>query len=183
MEIQNIYIPIDIIDIIYKKIPKLKDKENFYKVNKSFYENYHEKTKMYYLEVYLNVDYLKFYNLLNKYDYEKVDIEYLKRICFESIKYLNLYKYIYLDNIRGFGDYRFIFELLFKYDIINSYMIEQNSPHFHTHFYPFLEKSIVKNNRKKTIENINNSDMLFSLKRKFIPKSEKNKTQWIHLFE
>ena len=102
---------------------------------------------------------------------------------FESIKYLNLYKYIYLDNIRGFGDYRFIFELLFKYDIINSYMIEQNSPHFHTHFYPFLEKSIVKNNRKKTIENINNSDMLFSLKRKFIPKSEKNKTQWIHLFE
>ena len=85
MEIQNIYIPIDIIDIIYKKIPKLKDKENFYKVNKSFYESYHKKTKMYYLEVYLNVDYLKFYNLLNKYDYEKVDIEYLKRICLNQL--------------------------------------------------------------------------------------------------
>ena len=94
MEIQNIYIPIDIIDIIYKKITKLKDKESFYKVNKIFYENYHEKTKMYYLEVYLNVDYLKFYYLLNKYDYEKVDIPYLEKICFESIKFLNSDKLI-----------------------------------------------------------------------------------------
>ena len=183
MEFQNIYIPIDIIDIIYKKIPKLKDKENFYKVNKSFYKNYHEKTKMYYLEVYLNIDYLKFYNLLNKYDYEKVDMKYLEKICFESFKYLNSYAYIYLGNTQKFGDYRFIFELLFKYDIITKYMIEQNYPHFYTHFYPFLEKSIVKNNRKKTIDNINNSDMLFSLKRKFIPNSKKNSTQWIHLVE
>lgn len=183
MEIQNIYIPLDIIDIIYKKITKLKDKENFYKVNKSFYESYHEKTKMYYLEVYLNVDYLKFYNLLNKYDYEKVDIEYLKRICFASFKYLNSYTYIYLGNIRGFGDYRFIFELLYKYDIINKYMIQKYSPHFYKHFYPFIEKSIVKNDRNKTIENINNSDMIFSLKRKFKPFSKKNKINWIQLVE
>ena len=183
MEIQNIYIPIDIIDIIYKKITKLKDKENFYKVNKFMIENYHEKTKMYYLELYLNIDYLKFYNLLNKYDYEKVDIEYLERICFESFKYLNSYTYIYLGNTQKFGDYRFIFELLYKYDIITKYMIEQNYPHFYTHFYPFLEKSIVKNNRKKTIDNINNSDMLFSLKRKFIPYSNKDNIKWIHLVE
>ena len=53
---------------------------------------------MYYLELYLNIDYLKFYNLLNKYDYEKVDMEYLERICFESFKYLNSYTYTYLDN-------------------------------------------------------------------------------------
>ena len=183
MEIQNIYIPIDIIDIIYKKITKLKDKENFYKVNKSFYESYHEKTKMYYLEVYLNVDYLKFYNLLNKYDYEKVDIPYLEKICFESIKFLNSDKYVYLNNTQGFGDYRFIFELLYKYDIINKYMLKQNSPHFYKHFYPFIEKSIIKNVRKQTIENINNSEMLSGLKRKFIPNSKKNNIAWGYLFE
>ena len=183
MEIQNIYIPIDIIDIIYKKITKLKDKENFYKVNKSFYENYHEKTKMYYLELYLNIDYLKFYNLLNKYDYEKEDMEYLEKICFESIKFLNSDKYVFLNNTQGFGDYRFIFELLYKYDIINKYMLKQNSPHFHTYFYPDIIKSIVKNDRKKTIKNINNSQMIFPLKRKFIPCSYKNKTKWIHLVE
>ena len=96
---------------------------------------------------------------------------------------MNSYTYIYLGNIRGFGDYRFIFELLYKYNIITKYMIEQNYPHFYTHFYPFLEKSIVKNNRKKTIDNINNSDMLFSLKRKFIPNYNKNNYKWIHLVE
>ena len=183
MEFQNIYIPIDIIDIIYKKIPKLKDKENFYKVNKFMIENYHEKTKMYYLELYLNIDYLKFYNLLNKYDYEKEDMEYLEKICFESFKYLNSYTYIYLGNTQKFGDYRFIFELLYKYDIINKYMIKQYSPHFYKHFYPFIEKSIVKNDRNKTIENINNSDMIFSLKRKFKPFSKKNKINWVQLVE
>ena len=40
-----------------------------------------------------------------------------------------------------------------------------------------------KNDRNKTIENINNSDMIFSLKRKFKPFSKKNKINWIQLVE
>ena len=180
MEFNNIYIPNDIINIIYKNLPKLNDKMNFTKVNKFMFKKNYNKTQIYTLELYLNLDYLKFYNLINKYDYPKEDLEYLKKICFESLKYMNT---IWLNNIQGFGDYRFIFELLYKYDIINKYIIQKNTPHFYKHFYSFMDKSIVKNDRKKTIENINNSDMLFTLKRKFKPYSRKNKIEWVYLVE
>ena len=182
MDINNIYIPNEIINIIYKNL-KIYDKKNFTKVNKFMIKNYHKKTQMYSLELCVNKDYLRFYKLINKYDYIKEDIEYIKKICFEAIKYLNLHYCIYLDDINGFGDYRFIFELLYKYDIINKYMIKQYSPHFYKHFYPFIEKSIVKNDRNKTIENINNSDMIFSLKRKFKPFYKKHNINWIQLVE
>ena len=180
MEFNNIYIPNDIINIIYKNLPKLNDKMNFTKVNKFMFKNNYNKTQIYTLELYLNLDYLKFYNLINKYDYPKEDLEYLKKICFEALKYMNT---IWLNNTQGFGDYRFIFELLYKYDIINKYIIQKNTPHFYKHFYSFLDKSIVKNDREKTIENINNSDMLFALKRKFKPRSRKNKVDWVYLVE
>ena len=182
MEFNYIYIPNEIINIIYKNL-KFNDKKNFTKVNKFMIKNYHKTTQMYSLELYVNRDYLRFYKLINKYDYIKEDIEYIKKICFESFKYLNSYAYIYLGNTQKFGDYRFIFELLYKYDIINKYMIQKYSPHFYKHFYPFIEKSIVKNDREKTIENINNSDMIFSLKRKFKPFSKKNKINWVQLVE
>jgi len=183
MEFNNIYIPYDIINIIYKNLNKFKDKRSFTEVNKCMLKYYYKKTQMYSLEIYVNKDYIRFYNLINKYDYEKEDLEYLKKICFETMKHLNLHYCIYLDDIHGFGDYRFIFELLYKYDIINKYMFKQNSPHFYKHFYPFMEKSIIKNERKQTIENINNSEMLYSLKRKFIPNSKKNNIEWVYLFE
>ena len=182
MELGDFYISDDIINIIYNNLYII-DKINFTIVNKYMFTNYYNKTQMYHLDFFLNNDYIKFYNLLNKYDYEKVDIPYLEKICFESIKFLNSDKYVYLNNTQGFGDYRFIFELLYKYDIINKYMIKQYSPHFYKHFYSFIEKSIVKNDRNKTIENINNSDMIFSLKRKFKPFSKKNKINWIQLVE
>ena len=149
MEFHNIYIPNEIINIIYKSL-KFNDKNNFTKVNKFMIKNYHKKTQMYSLELYLNNDYLTFYNLIYKYDYEKEDLEFLKYVCFEAMRYLNVGDYIYLD-------YRYIFELLYNYDVINKYMIKKNCPYFYKCNYQYIIKSIVKNNRNKTIENINKS--------------------------
>ena len=76
MDIQDIYIPPEIVDIIFSKI-EYKNKKKFILINKYLYKKYNKVIHFYRLDIHLNNDYYKFYTLLNKYNY-KEDKEYLK---------------------------------------------------------------------------------------------------------
>ena len=71
----------------------------------------------------------------------------------------------------GFGDMRFIFELMYKGCILDQNIILKNNlekNHFYIHFYNDLLNCIIYNDRKKTIDNINKIPKLTSLKKNFI---------------
>ncbi len=175
---KKIYIPNDIINIVMDKLNRYEDKNNFSMTNSFIYKNYHKRVKIYKLEKYLNKDYIRFYNLLQIYDYEKEDLEYLKKICIKSVKEpLN----VWLNDTVGYADLRFIFELMYHYDIINKYIIQKD--YLPKSFFRDIKQCIVKNNRLLTLKNINNlvPDNILSLKKSFNPCSDKNKDKWVKL--
>ena len=175
---KNIYVPNDIINIIIDKLNRYEDKNNFSMTNSFIYKNYHKRVKIYKLEKYLNKDYIRFYNLLQIYEYEKEDLEYLKKICIKSVSEPPT---IWLNDSVGYADLRFIFELMYHYDIINKYTI--NKGYLPTIFFRDIKQCIVKNNRLLTLKNINNMgpDYILSLKKSFNPCSDKNKGKWVKL--
>ena len=173
-----IYIPNDIINIVMDKLNRYEDKNNFSMTNSFIYKNYHKRVKIYKLEKYLNKDYIRFYNLLQIYDYEKEDLEYLKKICIKSVKEPTN---VWLNDTVGYADLRFIFELMYHYDIINKYIIQKD--YLPKSFFRDIKQCIVKNNRLLTLKNINNlvPDNILSLKKSFNPCSDKNKDKWVKL--
>jgi len=175
---KKIYIPNDIINIIIDKLNRYEDKNNFSMTNSFIYKNYHERVKIYKLEKYLNKDYIRFYNLLQIYDYEKEDLEYLKKICIDAVSKPPT---VWLNDFVGYADLRFIFELMYHYDIINKYLIRQSC--LIKNFFRDIKQCIVKNNRLLTLKNINNMDPgnILSLKKSFNPCSDKNKGKWVKL--
>ena len=175
---KKIYIPNDIINIVMDKLNRYEDKNNFSMTNSFIYKNYHKRVKIYKLEKYLNKDYIRFYNLLQIYDYEKEDLEYLKKICIDAVSKPPT---VYLNDCVGYADLRFIFELMFHYDILNKYVIRQSC--LIKNFFRDIKQCIVKNNRLLTLKNINNlvPDNILSLKKSFNPCSDKNKDKWVKL--
>mgnify|MGYP001126668901 CR=1 FL=1 len=152
MELCDFYISDDIINIIYNNLYII-DKINFTIVNKYMLTNYYNKTQMYHLDFFLNNDYIKFYNLLNKYDYEKEDLGYLKKVCIESVECIREMR---LEHLEIISDLRYIFELLFNFNIINDYLVKECNIKFYNQQFKNLNDSIIKNDRNKTINNINN---------------------------
>ena len=174
----TICIPNELINIIMNHLDKYEDKNNFSMVNSFIYENYHNRIKMYKLEIYLNKDYLRFYDLLQIYEYEKEDLEYLKKICIDAVGGAPT---IWLNNNVGYADLRFIFELMYHYDIINKYVIRQSC--LLSSFFRDIKQCIVKDNRLLTLKNIENMGPgnVLSLKKSFNPCSDKNKDKWVKL--
>ena len=172
----TICIPDELINIIMNKLDRYEDKNNFSMVNSFIYENYHNRVKIYKLEKFLNKDYVRFYNLLQIYEYEKEDLEYLKKICIESIKNINT---VWKNDQCGFYDLRFIFELMYHYDIINKYnsIVNRN---FNIGFFKGIKDCIVKGNRGQTLYNIDMHGTT-SLKKSFNPCSDKNSSRWVNL--
>ena len=81
-------------------------------INKYLYKKYNKKIHFYRLDKYLNNDYIKFYKLLNKYNY-KEDKEYLEENLNLSINNINT---IWKDDINGYYDLRYLFELIYEYN-------------------------------------------------------------------
>ena len=173
-----ICIPDEIVNLIMDKLVRYEDKNNFSMTNSFIYDNYHNKVKIYKLEKYLNKDYIRFYNLLQIYEYEKEDLEYLKKICIDAVRGAPT---IWLNDFVGYADLRFIFELMYHYDIINKYLIRQSC--LIKNFFRDIKQCIVKNNRLLTLKNIENmnQDKILSLKKSFNPCSDKNKDKWVKL--
>ena len=179
MEFNKKFIPIEILQLIYKKINDYNTKKNFCQVNKITYQNFFKDTEFYSLDINLNVNYLKFYHLLNKYDYQTEDIDYLKKNIIKSLNFNTIWK----DNYIGFIDTRYIFELMYHTDLVTKYMVKINNKYFYKHFYKNIKQCIVKNNRQKTLENIENHMLCTVLKQNFHPKSLKNNRKWVHLLD
>ena len=171
-------IPDEMVNLIMDKLDRYDDKNNFSMVNSFIYKNYHKRVKIYKLEKFLNKDYIRFYNLLQIYEYEKEDLEYLKKICIKSVSEPPT---VWLNDFVGYADLRFIFELMYHYDIINKYVIRQSC--LIKNFFRDIKQCIVKNNRLLTLKNINNMDPgnILSLKKNFNPCSYKNKDKWVKL--
>ena len=177
MEFNKKFIPIEIIELIYNKINDYITKKNFCQVNKITYQNFFKDTEFYSLEINLNVNYLKFYHLLYKYDYETQDIDYLKQIIIKSFNFRTIWK----DNHNGFIDTRYVFELMYHTDLVNKYMVKKNNKYFYKHFYKNIKQCIIKNNRQETLENIDKHMLCTVLKQNFHPNSTKNTGKWINL--
>ena len=142
--INNIFIPIEIIEVIFKKNNDYNTKKNFYQVNKITYQHFFKDTEFYSLERNLNLNYLKFYHLLNKYDYQTEDMNYLKQIISKSIHF----NIIWENNQSGFIDTRYIFELMYHTDLVTEYTLAYiNNKYFYKHFYKNIKQCITKNNR------------------------------------
>ena len=105
-----ICIPDEIVNLIMDNLDRYEDKNNFSMINSFIYKNYHKRVKIYKLEKYLNKDYIRFYNLLQIYEYDKEDLEYLKKICIKSVKES---PNVWLNDTVGYADLRFIFELMY----------------------------------------------------------------------
>jgi len=72
-------------------------------------------------------------------------------------------------------DLRYIFELIYNNYNIKDEDIKRYNPHFYIHFYKKIKNCIINNDRKLTLERIENDSYLYSLKQnKF-----KNNKEWI----
>ena len=182
MDIQNIYIPHEIVDIIFSKMP-YENKKKIVLINKYLYKKYNKKIHFYRLDKYLNNDYIKFYKLLNKYNY-KEDKEYLEEILNLSINNINT---IWKDDINGYYDLRYLFELIYEYNDMIEILNFQDSYNNNNHIKVMIINNIllcIKSSRSETLKQINdNTKYLSSLKNDFNPKSKKNKIEWINLIE
>ena len=173
--------PEDIYDIIFKHIQKIKDCVNYSLINKKFYERYNKDLIKYKLELCMNKDYREVYNLLEKYKYD-INSKYMKNIIKKSIKDMPT---IWKNNVAGFYDMRYLFEIIYRYKIEDDLVKELNL-HFHIHFFASLKSCIVKNNRNETIKNINKNRILSSLRKDFLIKENRHsnsKSKWIYLIE
>ena len=148
-------IPHDIIFDILDNIVTYRDKINFISTNKSYYHEFIDDLKKYKLIKMINKDYYETCELLDKYEYGS-DSQYIKEVVTKSL-------ILSYNTTYGFYDMRYIFELMFQFNFSDSY-IEGLNPHFYIHFYGRVMECIVKGDRKKTLENINEKKMLRCLR-------------------
>ena len=153
-------LPNEIINNIYNIFDKLKDKSYFIQINKNTNKLLQYDFNKLYIEETLNNDYLQFYKLLNKYDY---DMDYLNSLLIKTTEKILT---VWGNRSCGFYDMRFIFELMYKGCIQSSY-INHTAKHFYRYFYNDIKNCIVYNDRQITLINIENSKNLLSLKNKF----------------
>lgn len=170
----------DIINIIVNNISDSKSIFNFIITNKYFYNLLKinlNKLKIEYF--FYNNKYLKFYECLQKFNYNKL---FLNCLFIKAIKNI---KTVWSNNQNGFYDMRYIFELMFiGYELNNELIIINNlqNNNFYRNFYYDLKKTIIYKNRSETIKNINNTPILTSLKQNFTYYNKNNETEpYLHL--
>ena len=170
------YLNNDILEEILVNIEDLQDKINFCKINRDFYNNNYKNIVKYKIKDFIYKDYLKFYKCLNLFTYEEKEIIYFIK---HTLKYLN-FQTIWISHICGTYDLRFIFELMCKIKKDDDlYKIHEN---FYNHFYPYLNRCIIPNNREISKTNVIDINH-FSIFRKNFRACKKNieSTNYINL--
>ena len=137
-----------------------KEKKRLCEVNKDFNELFTPRLQKYKLITFLNLDYLQFYNYLNKYDYSK-DITYIGNIIVRA--FMNI-PTVWASHRCGMYDLRFVFELMYKGYIIERDHVKIYNLHFYIHFYNKI-RDCISSTREQTLLNIEGCPYLFSLKR------------------
>ena len=161
----------NIVFLIYNRL-NYKEKYNLIRVNKDLYHLLFDDYNKYKLIKYVNHDYLKYYELLNNYDYKK-DKEFMNLIIVKA--FMNIPK-LKPSLVVEMYDLRYIFELLYNGYCPKGSDIKIYNPHFYIHFYSKMKDCIV-NDRKITLSNIEKNSYLYSLKQnKF-----KNNEDWISI--
>lgn len=139
-----------------------KDKYNLLFSNITISNIIVKEIQKYKLLFYLNNDYNQFYILLNNYNYSEEEQLMNKIIARAFMRIPN----IEMSLVCSMYDLRFIFELMFHGYGRNKNEIKRIcSPHFYIHFYPKLN-SLITCDRKETLDRIEKSPYLFSLKQK-----------------
>jgi len=161
MNIHDIYISFDIIDLIMKKL-NLKSKIKFSQINQEIYNDYKNKLIKYKIYNYINYDYLHFYDFLQKYKYTIHEINEFLEISLKDIPT------VYKNNICGFYDLKYIFELLFvnQNHLLTDNEICKLNLHFYKHFYHKMKECLDKD-RENYKNNIEKTKYLISLHRNF----------------
>lgn len=161
MEINEIYITNDIIDLLLNQL-NLKNKINFIKSNKIIYHNFKKIYEKYKIYLFINNDYLIFYNYLKNNYYSIDDLNDFIKISIRDIPT------VYKNNICGFYDLKYIFELFYlnQNNLLLEDEIRNINLHFYIHFYHKLI-NILNNDRQKCIKNIEKTKYLISLHKNF----------------
>lgn len=161
MEINDIYITNDIIDLLLNQL-NLKNKINFIKSNKFIYHNFIKLYEKYKIYLFINNDYLIFYNYLKNNDYSINDLNDFIKISIRNIPI------VYKNNICGFYDLKYIFELFYinQNNLLSDSEIKNINLHFYIHFYEKI-KNILNNDRNICIQNIEKTKYLISLHQNF----------------
>jgi hypothetical protein len=153
------HLPNDIILNIFENIDKIKDLINFSQINSLIYKLLGNKLSKIRIINYINNDYYKYYKYLYTYIYDIEFLQYLLNIAVNNILT------VWGNEQNGFYDMRYIFELMYKGCVLDEK--EYGNKHFYKHFYYKIKDCIIVNNRSQTINNINISFNLTSLKTKF----------------
>lgn len=152
----------ELLTLIFNNLNKIKDKKNFSIINKDFYGNYGgDNIKKLQIEFFLNNDYMKFYEYLNKYTYDDDFLERIGKIAINNIPA------IYGSRSCGYYDMRFIFELMYFGIILDDNLVKKLNKNFYIFFYKNLKACMISKNKKKTIDKVNKQKMLQSLKNNF----------------
>ena len=163
----------DILDTIFLCIKEMKDIRSFIGVNKRFNERYKERINKYKLILYVNQDYLNFYEILHKNNYTR-DRNYIEKIIVKAFMNIPTIRYKVVD----FYDLRYVFELMFLGYGLQSEDIKLYNIHFYIHFYDKIKKCL-KFNREDTLNEIEKSSYLFTLKQ----SSNKIGKTWVSLIK
>lgn len=182
MEFCYIFIPNDVVEVILDNINDLHTMFNLVQSCSYLFTKYKNVIPKYKLEKCLYRNYIKFHYLLEFYS---------KTINNDTMFIQNLYKKavyiiptVWKNNCCGFVDLRYIFELLYYCNIEDERNISLVNPNFYRLFYKKIISNIEKNNRTKTIENLQKSHpVLACLKKSFVPNSYRNKQKWDQLIE
>lgn len=155
-----IFLNKDILEIIFIKLP-IRERIEFIKTNKFFYENFKKEIQKYKLILYANKDYVNFYHTLNDYKYEDYyEKLYMDKIIARCFMYI---PNVWQSRVCCLYDMRFIFELMFKgYDPGEG--VKKYKSHFYIHFYKRI-KDCISEDREETLEKIEKDSYLFSLKK------------------
>jgi hypothetical protein len=154
----------EIIIKIMNNLEYVKNRYSLSLVNKEYNSLITPEIEKYKLIKYLNNDYLKFYEELNKNEFDfrnKCDLNFMNKVITRS--FMNI-PTIQSSRICSMYDLRYVFEFMYNgYDLETDDIKIYNS-HFYIHFYEKIKKCIIHDNRDKTINNIEKCSYLFSLK-------------------
>ena len=122
-------LPIEILNKIFDNLDKIKDKNNLSIITKEFYNYYGgENIKKFKIQIYLNNNYIKFYEFLNKYKYNDNYLNWLAK------KSINDIPSIYGSRSCGYYDMRYIFELMYYGIILEDNFVEKLNKNFYLFF-------------------------------------------------
>ena len=147
----------DVLDSIFLYLKNIRDIRSFIGINKRLNERYKTEIIKYKIKLYTNTDYLLFYDFLNRYQYEP---EFIDEVIAKA--FICVPKF-WPSAVVEMYDLRFIFELMFQGYALNKEQIKNYNPHLYIHFYNKIRECL-DSNRSKTLENIEQSSYLFSLR-------------------